>query len=310
MLRNSPKVRGYRDIPGLRESVLVSLFADDTVLFLSAADRYTDVKEILQDWCEASGAKFNIEKTEIVPIGTPMHRATVVATRKLHPDDEEPLEDAIHIAADGDSVRSLGAWIGNKVNNETPWGPVLDKIKHSLNRWQRGHPTLNGKKLIVQMVVGGRTQYLAKVQGMPKSIEKTLIRIIRDFMWEGRNSSPIGMDRLYQPIENGGLDLLDLRARNDAIQITWLREYLDLNESRPTWAFITDFLINEIAPPELNNIVTINKFLQKWDVPLSGERSRKLPENVHLMLKTAKKYHTNFAALKMNKHLKKQLPAW
>jgi hypothetical protein len=52
------------------------------------------------------------------------------------------------------------------------WSVVLDKVKADLDRWTASHPTMVAKKHIVQFVVGGKTQYLTKVQGTPKEIEK------------------------------------------------------------------------------------------------------------------------------------------
>ena len=43
----------------------------------------------------------------------------------------------------------------------------IDKI---LDQWERVHPTMEGRCLIVQAIVGGVTQYLTQVQGMPKVI--------------------------------------------------------------------------------------------------------------------------------------------
>jgi len=81
----------------------------------------------------------------------------------------------------------LGAWIGNNIDQATIWSPVLDRIRDNLDGWNRSHPTLFGCRLIIQMVVGGMTQYLAKVQTMPKQVEETLTKTIRNFMWDGKN---------------------------------------------------------------------------------------------------------------------------
>jgi hypothetical protein len=45
-LRNSNKLTGY-NIPGLTDKIIVNLYADDTTIFLSEADRYSDLEEIL-----------------------------------------------------------------------------------------------------------------------------------------------------------------------------------------------------------------------------------------------------------------------
>ena len=165
-LRNCNSLEGL-SFSGKEGRLLVNLFADDTTLYLSKNDKFDTIEKILKEWCDISGAKFNIEKTEIIPIGTEEHRSEVVNTRKIHPTDADPLDEKIRIAKDGEAVRSLGAWIGNRINDHMPWETVLDKIIRKLEIWGRSHPTLYGKRLIVQAVVGGHTQFLTKAQGMP-----------------------------------------------------------------------------------------------------------------------------------------------
>ena len=162
----------------MEEKLIVNLFADDTMVYLSNHDRFDTLEKILSTWCTVSGAKFNIEKTEIIPIGTETHRRRMIATRKIHPDDAQPLDEKIHIAADGEAVRSLGAWIGNKVDDLTPWETVLDKLTWRLNTWAKSWPTIYGKRLTIQAIVGGYTQFLTKAQGMPPHIKTALEKII------------------------------------------------------------------------------------------------------------------------------------
>ena len=40
----------------------------------------------------------------------------------------------------------------------------------------------------MMMVVGGMNQYLAKVQGMPPEVEKTLERRVRAFQWNDKKT--------------------------------------------------------------------------------------------------------------------------
>jgi hypothetical protein len=63
-------LKGY-EIPGSEEKLIANFFADDTTTFLSAEDNMDDLQNILTKWCTASTAKFNIQKTEVIPIGTP-----------------------------------------------------------------------------------------------------------------------------------------------------------------------------------------------------------------------------------------------
>jgi len=88
-----------------------SLFADDTTVYLSQEDSFQELQAMLNMWCRASGAKFNIAKTEIIPIGTPQHWRNMCETRRLSP-NQPPIPGDIHIVKDGEPTRILGAWIG------------------------------------------------------------------------------------------------------------------------------------------------------------------------------------------------------
>jgi hypothetical protein len=90
MLRGDNRISGIAT-PNTDRNILVTMFADDITLYLNKHDRFDDVQGVLNRWCSVSGAKFNIEKTEIIPIGTEEHRSTVVATRKINHRDLSPL---------------------------------------------------------------------------------------------------------------------------------------------------------------------------------------------------------------------------
>ncbi|KAF9536851.1 hypothetical protein CPC08DRAFT_651953, partial [Agrocybe pediades] len=203
-MRQSEKLKGYR-VPGKGDKLIANLFADDTTVFLSCDDKFTDLQEILDSWCTASTAKFNIPKTEIIPIGTEDYRAQVVANRNTQEGDAHyQIPQNLHIARDGEAVRILGAWVGNKVKAAEVWTPILEKIDTRVDHWAQGHITIEGRRFVVQMMVGGTTQYLTKVQGMPKQIERRLIKRIRKFIWADKTMSPVNEQTLYAPIEIGG----------------------------------------------------------------------------------------------------------
>ena len=194
-IRADPGIKGIM-VPGIDSAIKITLFADDTNLFLNKDDRMDYIQRILDKWCKASGARFNIEKTEVIPIGKKTHRRTVVETRKINPQDSNPLPLKIRIARDGEAVRILGVWIGNDASNQTPWEPILDKINARLSIWERAHLTLNGKRIIIQAIIGGHTQFLAKAQGMPPQIEAALTNIMSKFIWNQGTRPRIAMTTL------------------------------------------------------------------------------------------------------------------
>jgi hypothetical protein len=65
-------LKGFK-LKEVDDRLIATLFADDTLVYLSSRDDFQSLLNILEEWCTASGAKFNIEKTEIVPIGSLAH---------------------------------------------------------------------------------------------------------------------------------------------------------------------------------------------------------------------------------------------
>lgn len=145
MIRNDANIKGIT-IPSLDAPIKVNLFADDTTVYLNREDWLDYLQGALQDWCAVSGAKFNLDKTEIIPIGTIGHRQRIAQTRKTNPLDAEPLDDRIKIARDGDAVRCLGAWIGNNADDLTPWEANLENIHKDLQNWKKSKPTMRGSR--------------------------------------------------------------------------------------------------------------------------------------------------------------------
>ena len=252
------------------------------------------------------------EKTKVIPVGRPDYRAEMVNSWRLDQEDQaSPLiPPSIEIMADGTATEILEAWLGNVLYEDTPkpWEDIINKVNWALEQWRRCRPTLRGKRLIVQMIVGGMTQYLTKVQGMPQHVEMEFTKIIWKFVWDDKRA-PVGLETLFLPVHEGGIGLLDLESRNEAIELTWLRSYLDLSPSRPSWAYLADELLARsilTADAHVSKLSRLNPFLQSWDV--SKRNRTTLPDDLRKMIRISRKYHVSFAAVRLSMPLKMKLP--
>ncbi|KAL1714312.1 hypothetical protein EV715DRAFT_276726 [Schizophyllum commune] len=160
MLRRS-NLRGFR-IPRVLEKVVTSLFANNTTVYLTKHDTFTELNNTLQRWCKASTAKFNVEKTEVLPVGTKEYRKKVIETRKLI-DNQEELPSDVHVVRDGEPMRLLGVWIGNDVHQVLVWSKQTEKVDDGVKQWEMSGPTLIGWRLIAGLIAGQTTQYLTMV---------------------------------------------------------------------------------------------------------------------------------------------------
>jgi len=103
---------------------------------------------------------------------------------------------------------------------------------------------------------------------MPNHIESALQKVINDFIWDDGEKPRIALKFLQQPKEMGGLNILDIKAQNEAIDLMWLKTYLNFTPHRQPWATVTDLIINAAALKDTITSVRRNTFLQCWD-PLS-----------------------------------------
>ena len=309
MIRKSSLLKGIQ-IPGTKKQLKVKLFADDTTVFLTEDDSMDDLQNILTCWCESSGAKFNIEKTEIIPLGNNEQRNDIINKRRTN-DSGTTIPTHLHIAKDGEPTRILGAWLGNNVDQATTWAPIVEDCCKRLKRWGSAKHTLEGRRLIVQMQIAGGTQYLTKVQGMPKSVEKSLDNEVRRFMWNYENTDTVNRQQMHAPHEKGGKKVLNLEARNKAIHLTWLKSYLNIGANRATWAYFADALIATDIPDsyqiDRDPESRIMPILQTWHTKATKSA---LPTDLKEMLKLAREFNVQVTTPNPSLEAKLDLPIW
>ena len=47
-------------------------------------------------------------------------------------------------------THATGVWVGNNAGQYAVWSPIIDKIRGKLDQWNKCHPTLFGRHLIIQ----------------------------------------------------------------------------------------------------------------------------------------------------------------
>ena len=84
-------LEGFK-IQGLEERVLVSLFIDDTLVYMHKKDDNKILEQTIRNFCKVSTAKFNNEKSEILPIGTKEYRNNIIKTRTINKTNNDKLD--------------------------------------------------------------------------------------------------------------------------------------------------------------------------------------------------------------------------
>lgn len=302
------KLIGFR-IQGLLDRIIISMFADDTIIYLNMKDDLVILFRLLDNFCYISNARFNKHKYEALPIGTRSFIEELIRTRKLNdkPNNQLPLE--VKIIKIGEPMRTLGAWIGHEIDQYPLWNKIIEKQIDIMKTWSRKNLSFKGKELILKALITSRAFFLATVNGIPNDIIEIMHKEMANFLWDGKRST-MTWKQVIMPRSKGGLSIPDLHIRKEAIIIKWIKQWLSNPETRPTWAHVIDQIIFEnIAPePKIEAESRMNWILQTWhEIGLGGST---LPTFVKDMTKVARKYNIGFDALKISQEMKSIFPLW
>ncbi|KAK7016022.1 hypothetical protein R3P38DRAFT_2543154 [Favolaschia claudopus] len=116
---------------------------------------------------------------------------------------------------------------------------------------------------------------------------------------------------VYAPRDDGGRDLLDIVARNEAITVTWLKSYLSFGEDRPLWALVADEVMAKKALADdlsVDEAIRRNMYLQSWRAKVVGEGS--LGNDLKRMVKIADKLGVRQEALAVSRDAQRQAIIW
>ncbi|KAJ7626874.1 hypothetical protein FB45DRAFT_680634, partial [Roridomyces roridus] len=151
----------------------------------------------------------------------------------------------------------------------------------------------------------GMTQYLVMMNDMPANLLKGLKKSMRRFINGGRGSAPISLEMLSEPIDKGGKNILDIEARNDAIALLKLRDFLDLSPRRTEWARIANrrLIKRDVKASKVAESSYVSPFLQSW-----APNSRRYPKHMKTALKAADKYGIIFDTLDPPPEIQRALP--
>ena len=287
--------------------LIVNLFADDTLVYLDKSDNFEELNRIIDTFCKASTARFNMEKTEYLPIGNKQFRKEAIRTRRI---GKNKIEDNVKIIKEGEAMRTLGAWVGNEANTKMQWETILQKQEKVITAWSNTNMSLKGKEIILKALIQSKAMFLATVNGMPRDIEMKMKRLFKNFLWNEKTRGLMSWEQIIAPRERGGLAVPDIRARIDAIEIMWIKKWLAPEERKPRWTYILDEILkNNIAKsPIIDKESRINWLKQSWHE--SKARDSKLSKNVRNMLTVARKYNITLEPLKYSPETKKAEPLW
>ena len=222
------KLENRSDIIGLEISgvnILLSLFADDTDLFLNASiDCLAAVIEELIAFGTHSGCKCNVEKTTCIPLGKAKYNANLlgqISCKNYGPDFIQ------------DTFTALGINFSNNTSvvgiMEVNYEAKITKAKSWVNVWSRRDLTLMGKVTIIKSLIYSQFSYLAIPLIKPSCpMMKRIDTLTFNFLWGGKRDK-VKREVIKRGFNEGGLGLFDFSEFLTSLKLTLIKKIINPN---------------------------------------------------------------------------------
>ena len=252
-------LRQNKDIQGFKlfdKHVKLTAYADDVTIFMDGTQKdLATTCSVLDSFNKISGLKVNYEKSAILRIGTLRNTQVRYCTER-------------RFAWTSKGTKTLGIYFTNDTNNITEMN-MIDRIKQIstlLDKWKLRNLTLLGKITVIKMLAFPIILYpLTNLPDPNENLIKTIKKKLFTFLW---NDKPDKVARkvMCQPIERGGLKMLDIETYLSAVKISWIKRYCDPN-NEGEWKTTFRHNLKKIGGTNFFNSTLNEKHLKLYITP-------------------------------------------
>ena len=222
MIRQNKKIKGIT----LRDKdVLLSLFADDTTMFLDGSEEsFTEAIKMLDMFSKMSGLKVNNDKTQIAWIGSSRNSNVKYMRDKNFIWDPGTFKVlGIHFSLDTDEITNIN------------FEGKLDEVKREISRWNKRNMTPLGKITIIKtLIISKLTHLFINLPDPPPRLLKELDETIFRFLWGG-NTHKVKKSIMCKSYEYGGYKMVDIYTFISTLKISWLRRLSSIEGPPSAW---------------------------------------------------------------------------
>jgi len=204
-------------VPGLAP-VKVMLYVDDVNLFLGKDDSIQEVSACLTDVSFAIGSKFNMEKTDVKPIGPHAFQVQCYTDQDMA---GSTIQGAC-ILPPADPLRILGVWIGSRDNALHRWMQIDSHIKRIISQWRAIGANVRNRTLLAKALMLSRCHFLMDGNGIPSHILRRISNRIMGFV-RGKFSA-MSYGTMEAPLEEGGLNNPSLITRKYVVDLKFFSD--------------------------------------------------------------------------------------
>uniref|UniRef100_A0A803KE26 Reverse transcriptase domain-containing protein n=2 Tax=Xenopus tropicalis TaxID=8364 RepID=A0A803KE26_XENTR len=191
LLRTDKVIRGVPVPRGGGPQVKVLSYMDDLTVFCSSSYSIKRALFHTSFFCGASGFKLNMHKCNCLGVGVW---------------DESPTPD---ILFQQDKIKILGIIFNSDITGTVNWDSVLMKLEKKVLIWNLRDLTMEGKILIIKMVLLPIMLHVGMVFPPSNVYIKKLTRVCFKFLW-GSKMEKLKRESMYKDKSKGGRNVLNL----------------------------------------------------------------------------------------------------
>ena len=213
-------IRGI-SVLGLPPARLI-MYADDMNLFLSPQEDLALIRLELSATSFAIGSKFNYEKTDILLVGSRVHRSITNKDARAAP--LLYCFEGAYFIPDGSPLRILGMWVGSRDLANDRWSQIILHNNKIIRQWNHIGASLRNRVLLAKALLLSRCYYLMDGNGIPNHALGKLSRAVSAFVRGRFSLTPYNL--ICAPLSEGGLNCPSLHQRKLAYDAKFVSDLL------------------------------------------------------------------------------------
>ena len=215
---------GSRIAVGRGEDLVIFhlLYADDTLIFCQANIEHLKYLSWILMWFEAlSGLKINLNKSEVIPIGTV--------------DNMEELASELGCKVGSFPTPYLGLPLGAKHKALGVWDAIEERFQKRLAPWKMQYISKGGRATLIRSTLSSLPIYYLSLFRMPQKVSTRLEIIQRQFLWGGNDHDKkialVKWATVCIAKRKGGIGIKSFSNMNKALLSKWSWRFANNRDS-------------------------------------------------------------------------------
>lgn len=221
-----------------RDKIVVShlQYADDTIFAVEGnVENAKAIKQLLCNFEILSGLSVNYDKSCVYGVNVSNESLNEMAT-------------FLGCKVGGLPFDYLGLKVGGRIKGVEAWMGTIEKVKKRINCWRVDSLSMGGRLTTIKSVLSAIPVYNLSWMRLPKTSEKLLISLCRNFLWGSKGGENklawIRWESICKPVKEGGLGIRDFGAFNRALLGKWVWRFL--NDKNNLWKRVVKARFGEL----------------------------------------------------------------